>query len=119
MQMSVKQSLTINKQGCDEYPGTRGAGRVYQLPGYKFTTRYPNANYRMYKKKEFQANRAKFNVTGLYKLPQHLPTAFTNISTFSYPSHAPMCQGLDRQTDATYYFHSNVYFLTVDMPIML
>ena len=29
--------------------GTRGSGRVDQLPGYKFTTRYPNANYRMYK----------------------------------------------------------------------
>ena len=33
----------------DEYPDTRGSGRVDKLPGYKFTTRYPNANHRMHK----------------------------------------------------------------------
>ena len=35
--------------GWDEYPGTRGSGRVNQLPGHKFTTSYPNANYRIRK----------------------------------------------------------------------
>ena len=29
--------------------GTRGSSRVDKLPGYKFTTRYTNANYLMYK----------------------------------------------------------------------
>ena len=59
---------------------TQGSGRVDQLPGYKFTTCYPNANYRIHIiKKEFQANWAKFNATGLYKLPPHLvkPLLFT------------------------------------------
>ena len=44
----------------------------------------------------------------------------TNISTVSYHSHAQVCKGQsDRQTEATYYFHSNVCFLIVDMPKML
>ena len=42
---------SARRLGWDEYQGTRGSGRVDQLPGYNFTTRYPNANYRMYKQK--------------------------------------------------------------------
>ena len=46
---------------------------------------------------EFQENGAKLNAT-CHTLPRQV------------------CKG---QTDATYYFHSNVYFLTVDMQKML
>ena len=79
---------------------TRGLGWVNQLPGYKFTTHYPNANYIMYKN-EFQANRAQFNVIGLYKLPPRLAEpllyAITRIfSQFHTFPHAHVCKG---QTD--------------------
>ena len=36
------------------------------------------------------------------------------MSIFSYPSHAQVCKA-----DATYYFHSNVFLLTMDMPKIL
>ena len=42
-------SSEMKLYGWDEYPGTRGSGRVDQVPGYKYIIRYPNANYRMYK----------------------------------------------------------------------
>ena len=72
-------------------------------------------------KKEFQANRGKFNVIGLYKLSLHLakPLLYTITGTFLHFHTLPMnMPRTDRQADAAYYFHSNVYFLTVDMPKM-
>ena len=45
---SLTQGVLGPELGWDEYPDIRGSGRVDQLPGYKFITRYPNANYRMY-----------------------------------------------------------------------
>ena len=55
-------------------------------------------------KKEFQANRAKFNVTGLYtlsKLPAHLAKpllytiapSFIKFSPFLHPFRVHVCQG--------------------------
>ena len=37
--------------GLGRVPGNPGSCRLVQLPGYKFTTRYPNVNYRMYEYK--------------------------------------------------------------------
>ena len=51
------ERAVVMHQSCNHCPpptgragtSTQGSGWVDQLPGYKFTTRYPNANYRMYK----------------------------------------------------------------------
>ena len=63
------------------------------------------------------------NVTGLYKLPLHLakPLLYTISGTFLYFVSLPCTcvPRTDRQTGITYYFHSNVHFLTVAMPKML
>ena len=88
---------------------------VDQLPGYTLTTRYPNANYRIYKYSlsiELVVNRAKFNIVGLYKLPLHLaePLLYTKTGTFlNFSYRVPK---MERQTDAT-------YFLSVDTPKMV
>ena len=100
--------------GLGRVLGTWGLGRVDKLPGYKFTTHYQNANYITYKKKkEFQANRWKFNVIGFYKLSLHLakPLLYTITQTFlHFQTHPMHTCSKDRQADATYYFHSNVLF---------
>ena len=70
-------------------------------------------------KKEFQANGAKFNLTGLYKLPrQTCQTTFVHYFYSFIPFLSSRVQRTERQTETTYSFHSNVYFLTVDMRVI-
>ena len=71
-------------------------------------------------KKEFQTNRAKLNEIGLYKLSPHhtKPLLYTITRSFLIfvPFPCTRVPRTDRQAATSYYFHSNVYFLTVDMP---